>query len=438
MSPDQRDELLMRYFDGRATAAEMQSLNALLKEDAGARDVLAEICFQAVAMADLARERAMVPCARKADLARQGPVGRRRWWAIAATACAAILVLAVFAWWPSWPGPVLLADFSGPVTWVDPAGQSHHDLKPGDELHGGTVQVQGTASFANLLFRDGSTVTLAGESEVTVVARSQKMLLVRNGDLRAEVRPQRAGRPMLLRTPTAEVEVLGTRFSMGVDPQETRLTVAKGRVQMRRLADGSTTEVPEQASAVATLRTTDALKAQHRLPPPARWRQTFERPPGKTWKGEWKSADRTGPGRLQAIPEVYDRSKYGGPGVAYVVSALDGCHHIALVDPDSVLSVRWRTAKPANLMILVGLHSPECDFRGNFQADLVPDQVRPDATGWCQVKFPLSGLKAGVREHPRPLPGSRVFLVLVASHMPEPGLEVSELSIEPPPPPRAH
>ena len=345
------------------------------------------------------------------------------------------LVLAAFVLWRKQPEPVVLAEVSGAVTWVDQAGQTHHDVKPGDKLRGGTLQVQGTTSFAELLFRDGSTVTLGGESEMTLAASPQKILVVRSGDLRAEVSPQPAGRPMLVRTPTAEVEVLGTRFSMAVDPQETKLTVAQGRVQMRRLADGSTTEVPAEESAVATLQTTNALKSERRLPPAARWRQTFEQPPAKTWKGDWKAADAADPGRLRAVPEVYDRNKFGGSGIAYVVKVADTCHHVAAAEPGSVLSIRWRTARPANLVVLVGLHSPTCDFRGTFQADFQPGDVQPDAAGWCSVRLPLSALRGGMPQFPKPLPDSRVFLIYLAAYRPDADFEVAEVAIEPPPTP---
>jgi ferric-dicitrate binding protein FerR (iron transport regulator) len=435
MNSDERDGLLMRYLDARATPAELRSLNALLKVDADARAELAEISLQAMSMADLAREQAMASPERREVLAQEGRPRRRHWWALASTACLCAMVLAAYAFWRDQLEPFVLAEVSGAVTWIDQAGRAHNDVKPGDKLCGGTLQAKGTTSFAKLLFHDGSTVTLGGESEMTIAAGPQKILLVRSGDLRAEVSPQPFEQPMLVRTPTAEVEVLGTRFSMAVDPQETKLTVAQGRVQMRRLADGSTTEVPAEQSAIATLRTTEALKSERRQPPAARWQQTFEQPPTKTWKGEWMAADAAGPSRMQAVPEVYDRSEHGGSGIAYVVKVEDTCPHVAAVEPDSVLSIRWRTAKPANLMVLVGLHSPACDFRGNFQADFQAGQITPDATGWCRVKLPLSGLRAGFSEFPKPLPDSRVSLVLIASHAPEPGLDVAEVAIEPPPTP---
>ena len=89
------------------------------------------------------------------------------------------MVLATFTFWRKQPEPVVLAEVFGVVAWIDQAGHSHNDVKPGDELLGGIVQVQGTTSFAKLLFRDGSTITLGGESEATIAAGAKAAYIIK-------------------------------------------------------------------------------------------------------------------------------------------------------------------------------------------------------------------------------------------------------------------
>jgi ferric-dicitrate binding protein FerR (iron transport regulator) len=214
--------------------------------------------MQALAMADLAREQTLA-APRQAP---QRAAARHRWRHAALGAAAAIIgVAGVATVWLAYGQVefVTPAQVSGAVTWNAEARASRSGLEAGAALRAETLSVEGAASSAQLRFRDGSIVTVAGDSELAFPPGAQKQLALRHGSLTVDVRPQPADRPMIVRTPTAEVEVLGTRFLLVAQSGETQLAVESGRVRLRRLADGSTVDVPRGHVALATLDTAARL-----------------------------------------------------------------------------------------------------------------------------------------------------------------------------------
>ncbi len=299
MPPDRRDQLLVRYLDGNLSPAEVEALSSLLKTDAEARASLREMAMQALGMADLAREQAIKAPLRAQPVRETG--GPHRWKRAAVAVAAAAVIVGVVAFWLSRERAeiITLTQVSGAASWSPEGGRAESGLKPGAQMRAGTLSVEGAASSAQLRFADGSVVTVAGDSELALSHGAQKQLALRHGSLTGDVRPQPADRPMMIRTPTAEVEVMGTRFLLVAQSGETQLSVESGLVRLRRLADDSTIEVPQGHVAVATLETAARLES-HQLPPaPSEWRQTFDQPPPATWRGEYIAADSAGPGRLR-------------------------------------------------------------------------------------------------------------------------------------------
>lgn len=126
------------------------------------------------------------------------------------------------------------------------------DLQPGD--------VVGTraAGKADIVFADGTRILLgnnaslrmgipATEAQATVVRSVQ----LDQGGLDVIVAPQR-GSVFLLRTPHAEVRVLGTRFKLAVEPSISRVTVHEGRVRFTSAATGESTDVSGKQYAVVS------------------------------------------------------------------------------------------------------------------------------------------------------------------------------------------
>jgi hypothetical protein len=235
---------------------------------------------------------------------------------------------------------------------------------------------------------------------------------------------------MVLCTPTAEVDVVGTCFTLSAQSGQTMVTVGTGRVRLRRLVDGAVTDVPEGWMAVATLDASAPLESRVIPPLVSRWRQDFDAAPPAIWQGKWIPADATGPGRLKNVLDVSYRQRDGTIVPAQVVSARDPSA-FATVRPDSVLRVKWRVRNPSvGLLVLLSLLHPDGRFSGNFQTELKAEALPADANGWRVFSAPISTLEprypAGA---PHPVPG-KVTLVFLACYSPTADLEVAEVAFE--------
>ena len=80
---------------------------------------------------------------------------------------------------------------------------------------GRSCRTVGEDSLAILQFADESVFTVAGGTELKcTVVREQKCIAVTAGDLMAQVSSQPKGKPMVIETPVANAEVLGTKLSL--------------------------------------------------------------------------------------------------------------------------------------------------------------------------------------------------------------------------------
>ena len=111
--------------------------------------------------------------------------------------------------------PTSLTLEDGTLSWSG-ASATRQSLRTGDRIGGGQLVLDGGSATATLRFADGTTLTLTGDTELTVSDDGQKRLRLGRGLLSANVQPQPAQRPLLIRTSTAELKVLGTVFTVSV------------------------------------------------------------------------------------------------------------------------------------------------------------------------------------------------------------------------------
>jgi ferric-dicitrate binding protein FerR (iron transport regulator) len=411
------DVLITRYLEGSASADEVAVLNELLKKDADARALLRAASFQALTVADLGKSRAAAPAAGRQETPR---------WNSRPLAIAAALVLVAAVWMVSILKPervqLTVVRTTGAVSWSARNGTFTTDLEPGSELDPGTMTLEGAKSGAELRFAGGSSVTLAGESEVSFGTD----VSLRRGSITVE-----AGAPSLkLRTATAEAEGKNTCFTLSVQSGQTMVTVGAGRVRLRRLVDGASLDVLEGRMAVATLDATTPLESRAVPAPASGWSQTFDAAPPPIWQGEWVGADATGPGRLKNVLDVSYRRKDGTVVPAYVVSARNPAA-ITTIRSDSLLRVRWRMRTPSiGALLLISVQHPDGRFAGNFQVDLKPDDYPADGNGWRIYSAPVSALSGRFPEGARLPSIGRVSLVFMACYSPQGELEVAEVAFE--------
>lgn len=117
-------------------------------------------------------------------------------------------------------------------------------------VDGEILETSGMTSLVNLAFSDGTQLRIGGDSIVSVDRVAPKTLRLDRGAVSARVTPQDDAYPMVLRTPLARVDVVGTEFSLATNDDITDVQVTRGQVRVTREQDGSSLLVPEGKRAV--------------------------------------------------------------------------------------------------------------------------------------------------------------------------------------------
>jgi hypothetical protein len=162
------------------------------------------------------------------------------------------LIAAVGVWWL---GPTVgkpgLTEIRGGEPSLERGGQ-FLPTAVGMRLQSGDILRAPSNVTAVIGFAPENTrVTLQPGTELALAGMSHgKRLDLRLGKLEASVTRQRPLRPMEITTPQAEVRVVGTRFTLAVTTNATRLDVTEGQVRLTRAADGSSVRVPGDHYAV--------------------------------------------------------------------------------------------------------------------------------------------------------------------------------------------
>lgn len=429
------EHLLMRYLDGRLTEAETRELSAWLREDAVARAWLRDVAGQVVALGDLAREQHwQSPKPEVAGVESiSGRFSRTAWLALAASVV--VLGCAVAFWFDGRHGTpsvvVEIEDVTGALNWTGPTGELRTGLTRGQQLSAGMFETASEGAMAQLRFTDGTRVTLGNRTEVALAEDRQKQLRLKAGLLAFEVLPQPPGRPLLVRTPTAMLEVLGTVFTVTAGADQTTLNVEEGRVRLERLTDGEVLDVTSQQTAVATLGQTERFQASTGSAPPVRWRRTFTEPPEASWKGDWQPASGAEPAFVRAVPCVAGQREDGMPVYQLGITARGNGAHLVTLGPDSVLRLRWRTAQPASLRVMLGVQKADGRFGGNFEVRIPKETTQPGKDGWRTVVISLGEFRPLIQKHPAPPERGQVSLIFITSSTDDTELQVAELAIEP-------
>jgi ferric-dicitrate binding protein FerR (iron transport regulator) len=428
------DERMMRYLDGQLSASEVRELSARLRDDPAARAALRDVAEQAQLMADLSRE---TSTSYSPPTSAVVAVSRVRAWRRLALSCAAALLLLVgaVATWivASRQQPVLrLVQASGEVCWTGDDGRMQNAVPLSTWLYAGDITDCGETASAEFQFVDGTSVTLLGSSHLAVADNTQKKLNLRRGLMSAQVTPQPAKCPMIVRTPTAEIEIVGTVFSLAAEDSKTALTVGSGRVRMRRLADGQVVEVRKGHSARVTSEVADELRSRPQEQPTGPWLQNFQEPPPPSWAGSWKPPSGNEPGRLASVPLVAREKKDGMQIIHYGVKLRGIEPALAIVQPDSIFRLRWRMQRQRVVFAMLSVCYPDGRFANNFQTHIQPTDGEVDASGWRTIALPLSSFEPFRGRCSEPPERGRLFLLFITSCESRAGMEIAEVGIAPP------
>ncbi len=365
------DELIDRHLRGELDESEKERLAERLDSEVSAREDFVEQVRWDTRFAEVLHEKGEAPAETRLPKRKPAMAFSRM---LLATAAAIIIALAVglYLHGRSADRPIArITGLSGSFQWTGDGARVSHNLKRGDELSAGTIEGMLPGSWFELAFNDGSTVTIFGNSTLTLSDHGQKELHLKEGSISSNVRPQPAGRPMLVRTRSALLEVLGTQLEVEVRLSATMLNVNEGRVRVTRFSDGRTVDVPARHRVIAA-----ADQEMRPLPVPDavnRWRSQLHLGPRRL-QGKWSPATETLPAKLEAIPYTTPSGK-----TIYTVGlgVSRGDMTPVNLEPESRLQVRGRVRSHHKVYVGVTVRNADGAFAGRFQVTRPAEDFSP-------------------------------------------------------------
>ncbi len=329
-----------------------------------------------------------------------------------------------------------ITGLSGSLIWTGDRGQIVRELDVGAKLAGGTIEGMAPDSWFELQFNDGSTVMIAGASMLTFSDLGQKELRLKEGRLSADVVPQPEGKPMLIHTRSALLKVLGTQFEVEAELDSTSLHVSKGKVQIKRLSDGKTVDVPATHRVVASA---DGDMSPQPIPDAVHdWKSQLQLGLGDAWgnHGKWSPTLDGNPASLRAIPFVPRVNKsitlhlLGLP-----ITRSDNAP--VVVKSDSRFVVHGRLATAADVFFGIRVVRPNGEFAGKFLARQRAAKFNDDSNFEAVFRLDEFRLDPCVWNRKDELPSKPDNLVVTCvwsfTHTGGPtGLEVTEVELIPP------
>lgn len=270
------DADLIAWIDGEGTPAERAAVETALDHGVDLRRRLAILLRQRLLLAEACRDvsqRTVRPTSSRRLRPASMPTRRPLPWLVAATLLCALGLGAVL----SWPRPAAALTTPTPsatVTYLHGTGAgsviragNRRPASDGVMLATGD-RIEITAGLLVIAFSDSTQVELNPRTRITLLPGPGQRLELSAGSIAAAVRPQPAEQPFTVLTPTAEVTVVGTRFTLAVDDHGSQLAVAHGVVRLTALGDGRSAEV--HAGGKAAVASDGRLREQPALQPPPR------------------------------------------------------------------------------------------------------------------------------------------------------------------------
>jgi hypothetical protein len=290
-------------------------------------------------------------------------------WLVAAAALV-LLALSLAGFFPTSPENIArIHQLQGSVSWTGNGGLIKRNLEVDQLLTGGTLETLSTESWIEIEFLDGTRLTLPGPSQLTIADHGQKELYLKKGKLSITVVNQPAGKPLIINTVTARIEVLGTQLNVEAEPILTTLSVNEGTVRVTRLVDGRVTEVPAQHDLLTTVNRQDDHQPLLRRKPTGLWKSHL---PDDIEHGEWQ------PSAFRDVSEVgvrekpyvytYDEGQGGKSILLHLISLkVSECGESpVLIKPGSMLLIRGRKENDTEVHFMINTQQPDGGFAGKF------------------------------------------------------------------------
>ena len=285
-------------------------------------------------------------------------------------------------------------------------------------------------SWFELTFNDRSTVTISGNSTVTFADHGQKTLYLREGSLSSHVTAQPQGKPMLVYTRSALLEVLGTQFEVQAEQAATILNVSEGEVRVKRLSDGTTVKVKAKQRVVAA----DDRELQPVPVPEAvgRWKSQLHVGPEGTY-GKWSPTTAMEEAKLETIPLTIPQ---GLTIYAAAVGVSHGDRPPVILQPGCRVRVRGHMASTHEVYFGVNVRYLSGGFAGRFQTvrPALEFQSGQDFEGILLLgDFRLDPLLVDMKDKLPSTPFHLVVESIWCHTLDHPsGLEITEVALLPP------
>ena len=404
------ERVLNELVDGTLKEADEQRLAEMLRTDASARRQYRQ--FMAL-HADLHWDYAAAAVSQLETNGRSHQGQQRKWkWNLRRTwaAAAMLLVMVTGVFLLTWQGrrgrdargPAIgqIVPVAGEVQLAD-RGAARSITSEAELRSGGNIHVVGLASLALLRLDEGTEISLAGETHIECHRQDgQTTVVLHEGHLSANVTPQAAGRPLLIRTPGAEMQVLGTRLAVSADNEVSELGVRLGRVLLKRLTDGETVDIFSGQYAVVSQRA--ALEARPWPKTPETWSEDFDNGLPDGWRyGQWLRGGPAGNSRgvvLAARRFALNGSESELHRITLPKRWMEGLWRL---EEDSVLHFTYKMRRPGWFHIMMGVRSDDLNAShiGNYELQSSSwKKGEPDQ--WQTVSVPFSAFRKNVRGVP--------------------------------------
>ncbi len=432
-------DLLLQAREPGAAVEIRDQLNARLREDAAAREVVAHyladeaslvLSLKSESIAEfVAEDAAVLP----GETAARGRSSRT---ALLASRWRMVAVAAVIAWLagittmmlPDKDRTILrLAELNGSFRWTGDGGRVVDDLESGAALAGGTLEALTSDASAVLVFHDGSRVTVSGQASLTVADFGQKVLRLQSGVLSAEVAKQPQGRSMRILTPSAETEVVGTRLNVDADMLSTRVTVNEGRVRVTRLADGTMREVAADQLVIAKLESRTPFEVKPRGDHTDSWRSTL---PKDVRYGKWLPGTNGEAGLVSAEPQMWKPDAQTDAVLQHftLLRVSSGESPPARLSADSRIRVRGRLQSSHAVFFGFTAHHAKGGFAGRY-VTLRQIEVGSDAGGSFEIETPVTSFKKGEPSFPASPIGGELYDWFAFTRQGDVGLKIESVEL---------
>ena len=355
--------------------------------------------------------------------------GSRLGWAIGALTIACGLLFAFFVVrensFSQQPAPEIIA-ITGDVRLMSGDGQSRAaaagmTLSPDDR-----IVASGAGASARIAYDDGTQLTLVNDCAARCVAGRRKHVALDYGIVSAQVAPQPAGQPMLIATPGANVEVLGTRLAIVAASDRMELDVAEGRVRLTRLSDGQTVDVAQGQRVVASDHSQLAVRTS--TDPRDQWTADFENGIPAGWTGSPAATELpdNARGAIQAV-----RQQDSEPPVYVIASRDEWVEGLFAVHGDTHLHITMKMDRPDWLNVFLASRNrdttnPKWTLHNFNEVPFWP----PRSGEWRTVTIPISKFRSkqdGVFRDVAPAVGDVVYSLSISATEPDRGLVVDRI-----------